>query len=195
MNYLAHLHLSGKNQGVMLGNFMADGIRGEQYLDYPEALQRGILMHRWIDQFTDQHPIVRQSKKRLFPSQGHYAAVAVDMMYDHFLAKNWMQFSDTPLEIYAQTFYAYLDQNTDLLPHRILHLKPFLIKQNWLVAYSSTDGLHRALKGMHSRTSHHSNMDTAVVEIIKDYDIYYNEFSAFYNDLETQALKEWPHLH
>ena len=194
MNYLAHLHLSGLNKDVMLGNFIADGIRGQRYIDYPTGVQKGILMHRWIDHFTDHHPIVRLSKKRLFPSQGHYAPVVVDMMYDHYLAKNWNQFCNIPLEQYAQEFYTYLEQNSAILPKRILHLKPYLIQQNWLLTYATTEGLQRALKGMHNRTSHHSRMDTAVAEIVIDYDIYHSEFNAFYKSLTSQVLKKWPDL-
>ena len=189
MNYLAHLHLSGENQGVMLGNFIADGIRGKQYLGYPRAIQQGILMHRMIDQFTDKNLIVRQSKKRLFPSQGHYASVVVDMMYDHFLAKNWSAFSSVPLELFAQKFYSYLDENSDLLPDRVLYLKPYLIQQNWLVSYVSTEGLQRALTGMHKRTSHQSKMDTAVSNILQDYDNYETEFLRFYPILLEEVNK------
>ena len=189
MNYLAHLHLSGENQGVMLGNFIADGIRGKQYLGYPKAIQQGILMHRMIDQFTDKNLIVRQSKKRLFPSQGHYASVVVDMMYDHFLAKNWSAFSSVPLELFAQKFYSYLDENSDLLPDRVLYLKPYLIQQNWLVSYASTKGLQRALTGMHKRTRHQSQMDTAVSNILQDYDNYETEFLRFYPILLEEVNK------
>ena len=64
MNFLAHIYLSGENQGITIGNFIADGIKGNKYLSYREDLQKGILLHRSIDSFTDQHPIVRQSTKR-----------------------------------------------------------------------------------------------------------------------------------
>lgn len=191
MNYLAHLHLSGKDPDVMLGNFIADGIRGKLYLNYPEAIQKGILMHRMIDQFTDNHPIVRQSKKRLFSSQGHYAPVVVDMMYDHFLAKNWSTFSPVPLERFAQEFYAHLNQNNDLLPDRILDLKPYLVQQNWLVNYATIDGLQRALTGMHRRANHQSHMDTALSNILLDYDHYESEFLHFYKIITLEIQRCW----
>ncbi len=191
MNYLAHLHLSGKDPEVMLGNFIADGIRGKLYLNYSEAIQKGILMHRMIDQFTDNHPIVRQSKKRLYPSQGHYAPVVVDMMYDHFLAKNWSTFSPVPLELFAEEFYVYLDQNIDLLPDKILYIKPYLVQQNWLVTYASTDGLQRALTGLHRRASHQSQMDTAMSNILLDYDHYESEFLQFYKILMLEIQRCW----
>ena len=65
MNFLAHIYLSGEDQGITIGNFIADGIKGKKYLSYSEDMQKGILLHRSIDSFTDQHPVVRQSTKRL----------------------------------------------------------------------------------------------------------------------------------
>jgi len=38
MNFLAHIYLSGEDDFVKIGNFMADSIRGSQYLDYPNSL-------------------------------------------------------------------------------------------------------------------------------------------------------------
>ena len=98
MNFLAHIYLSGDNDLIKIGNFMADGIRGKQYENYPLEIQKGIILHRAIDTFTDAHPIFRQSTKRLHNNYHHYAGVIVDILYDHFLAKNWNKYSDEKLE-------------------------------------------------------------------------------------------------
>ena len=57
MNFLAHIYLSGNNDLIKIGNFMADGIRGKDYLKFPEQVKNGILLHRQIDTFTDAHVI------------------------------------------------------------------------------------------------------------------------------------------
>ena len=88
MNFLAHAVLSFENPELMVGNFIADFVKGNDYLQYQDPVKRGILLHRDIDQFTDQHPTVRLSKSRLYDAFGHYAGVIVDMYYDHFLAAN-----------------------------------------------------------------------------------------------------------
>ena len=46
MNFLAHIYLSGEDQGITIGNFIADGIKGKKYLSYSEVLQKGILLHK-----------------------------------------------------------------------------------------------------------------------------------------------------
>lgn len=87
MNFLAHIYLSGDNEMVTIGNFIADGVRGKQYKKFPKDIQIGILLHRQIDTFTDAHPIVRQSTKRLHKNYSHYSGVIVDILYDHFWLK------------------------------------------------------------------------------------------------------------
>ncbi len=99
MNFLAHIYLSGNDTDLIIGNFIADGIKGKKYKKFSPGIQKGILLHREIDTFTDAHPIVRQSTKRLHKNYGHYSGIIVDILYDHFLAKNWSRYSDVPLEI------------------------------------------------------------------------------------------------
>ena len=86
MNYLAHLYLSAFNKEIMVGNFIADRVKGKQYLNFPQEVQQGILLHRSIDSFTDEHPVSKIIRKELFPAHRHYSSVLVDMFYDHFLA-------------------------------------------------------------------------------------------------------------
>lgn len=88
MNFLAHIYLSGNNDLIKIGNFMADGIRGNDYNQFPNEIKKGILLHRQIDTFTDSHAIYRKSKHRLHEKYGHYSGVIMDILYDHFLAKN-----------------------------------------------------------------------------------------------------------
>ena len=66
MNYLAHIFLSPENDLVTIGNFMADHVKGNKYKLYAPDLQKGILLHRQIDSFTDAHELVRKSKRRHF---------------------------------------------------------------------------------------------------------------------------------
>jgi len=88
MNFLAHIYLSGQDELIKIGNFMADTVKGKNYQNYPKKLKIGILLHRFIDSYTDSHVVFRQTTKRLHPNYGHYSGVLADMFYDHFLCKN-----------------------------------------------------------------------------------------------------------
>jgi acyl carrier protein phosphodiesterase len=103
MNFLAHLYLSGDSDQILLGNFIADFVNGEEAESYRKEVYLGILLHREIDQFTDRHRLVALSKKKLWHKHRHYSRVIVDVFYDHFLAKNWHQYSDTPLKNFPIT--------------------------------------------------------------------------------------------
>jgi acyl carrier protein phosphodiesterase len=158
MNFLAHIYLSGENDLLKIGNFMADSIRGSKYLSYPKDIQKGVLLHRHIDSFTDFHPIYRKSKHRLHEKYGHYSGVIMDIMYDHFLSKNWNAFSEIPLEKYAASFYELLQKEESLLTERTKNMIPYMIAQNWLVSYASLEGLETILFQMDYRTKNRVNM-------------------------------------
>ncbi len=185
MNFLAHIYLSGDNKEVTIGNFIADGIKGKDYKKYPIQIQNGILLHRGIDSFTDQHPTVRKSTARLHKNYGHYSGVIVDILYDHFLAKNWKDYHEQPLDEYVQDFYKLLKSEYDILPSRIQRMMPFMVSDNWLLSYATIPGIAKILEQMNRRLKNISNMNMAVVELEQYYTEFEEEFTSFFIELKT----------
>ncbi|MBT7851015.1 MAG: acyl carrier protein phosphodiesterase [Flavobacteriaceae bacterium] len=185
MNYLAHILLSGTNPDVIIGNFIADSIKGSKYNSYPVEIQKGILLHRQIDTITDAHPAFRKSTKRLHKNYGHYSGIIVDIFYDHFLAKNWSDYSDIPLDAYIQTFYKLLRDNFDILPANIQKMAPVMIEGNWLLIYAELEGIDRVLAGMNRRTKNRSGMDKAGQELKEFYTLFEADFKLVMKDLQT----------
>ncbi|WP_323789869.1 acyl carrier protein phosphodiesterase [Psychroserpens sp.] len=183
MNFLAHIYLSGENEMITIGNFVADAIRGNKYKLLSPEFQVGVKLHRHIDTFTDAHPIVRQSTKRLHKNYSHYSGVIVDILYDHFLAKNWHKYSDMPLEQYIDNFYDSLKAHFDILPERFQKLMPFMIADNWLLSYAEVEGIQRVLNGMNRRTKHKSGMNLATNELKEFYAEFEDEFTRFFEEL------------
>ncbi len=183
MNFLAHIYLSGDNELVRIGNFMADGIRGKEYESFPPEVQKGILLHRAIDTFTDSHQIFRLGTKRLHPKYHHYAGVVMDMFYDHFLAKNWKSYSADKLEDYAESFYRSLENNSDILSEKTKALLPIMKAHNWLVSYATIDGLARILSNMDRRTGNESKMAAATEDLLQHYHEYELEFTYFFKEI------------
>ena len=190
MNFLAHIYLSGNNELLKIGNFMADGIRGKDYMFFPEEVKRGILLHRKIDSFTDAHLIYRKSKHRLHEKYGHYSGVIMDIIYDHFLAKNWEKYSDESLANYAGEFYKLLDKNEDLLTERTKNLLPYMKQNNWLLSYQSIEGIEKILFQMNHRTKNRSNMQKAIVELKLFYNETEEEFTQFFNELQLYVAQQ-----
>ncbi len=183
MNFLAHIYLSGNNDLMKIGNFMADGIRGNDYNQFPIEIKKGILLHRQIDTFTDSHAIYRKSKHRLHEKYGHYSGVIMDILYDHFLAKNWAQYSDEDLEDYASNFYKSLADNFEILTEKTKNLMPYMLDRNWLVSYRTIAGIEMILFQMDYRTKHRANMQEAIVELQLFYAEFENEFTLFFDEL------------
>lgn len=190
MNFLAHIYLSGNNDQIKIGNFISDSVRGKKYKNFPIEIQKGILLHREIDTFTDAHKIFRQSTKRLHKNYSHYSGVIVDIFYDHFLAKNWSQYSDIPLDEYSFHFYNVLKDNAHILPERVQKIMPYMIKDNWLLSYASIEGIARVLNGMNNRTRNISKMNLATKELEEFYTEFENEFSLFFEELMEFSNKK-----
>ncbi|MFI5218064.1 MAG: ACP phosphodiesterase [Bacteroidia bacterium] len=184
MNFLAHLYLSGDDENIMIGNFIGDHIRGNNFLNYNEGIIKGIKLHRLIDAFTDSHPLVEAGKKRLRPYFHKYSPVITDVFYDHFLAKNWQLHHQQPLELFVANVYSLLKKNENVLPLKTNHMLTYMIPNNWLVAYSSLEGINKALTGMARRTSFNSGMDKATMHLQKDYLLYEKEFEIFFDELK-----------
>ncbi len=188
MNFLAHLYLSGNDPQVRLGNFIGDFVKGRDLTDrYEPAIVKGIELHRLIDEFTDQHPVVKQSKMRLRPKYRHYAPVIVDIFYDHFLAASWDNHSEQLLPDFAEDCYHFIQQQATILPEQVNWMLPHLARGNWLVNYAKIEGIHSALSGMARRSRFDSKMDESVVELEIHYEEFKTEFEEFFPLLKNYS--------
>jgi acyl carrier protein phosphodiesterase len=187
MNFLAHLYLSGNHPELMVGNFIADHVKGNQFELFSSGIKDGIILHRSIDTFTDGHEIVRRSVLRLRPAFRKYAGVIVDMFYDHFLAANWHDYSLVTLEVFAAECFSVLYNYHAAIPERSKRMLYFMARDNWLLAYAHTGGIQTALEGMANRTSFYSGMENAVEALLDDYDDYLTEFRTFFPEVITHA--------
>jgi len=174
---------------LTIGNMIADFIKKNQEEIYSPAVQRGIQLHRMIDSYTDQHPIVRKGTKRLRPTQGKYAPVVIDILYDHLLAKNWEKYSNMPLSEFAKQQYTLLNDNLKILPKKLQKNLPKMIKGNWLVGYGQEIGIRYTLERMDERTKFPSSFVTAFDTLKEFYPLFEEEFNLFYPDLVERSLQ------
>ena len=193
MNFLAHLLLSGSPgtaayAEVLLGNFIADSVPGKKLEHYSLGVQTGIRLHRAIDTFTDQHPVVRRATQRLRAAgYGKYAGVISDMFLDHFLARNFASFSTESLTDFAQRVYELLTARQVEMPPRVQHFLPYMTQHNWLLSYADVASIARALRGLSRRASPGSGMETAVEELQANYADYEADFQEFFPQLQQHV--------
>lgn len=190
MNFLAHLYLSGNDEQLMIGNFIADSVKGSSYEKFPQGIKKGILLHRAIDFYSDNHPVFLTSVERLRPRYRKYAGVIVDIFYDHFLAKNWKEYSGKPLEQFSSEVNSLMLKNVLHFPEKSLMFLRYALRTNLLVSYASVDGIGEVLYGMSRRTTFKSNMELAVEELKKYNSEFENEFKVFFEDAR-KFVSEW----
>jgi acyl carrier protein phosphodiesterase len=183
MNYLAHLFLSCQDEDLLIGNFIADSIKNKEVALYTPSIQQGVLLHRQIDVYTDNHPIVRQATRRLYPSHRKYAPVVIDVFFDNLLSNNWDLYTEEPLADFAKRMYATLERRATDLPEKLQQYVPRMIADNWLMRYGTEDGLQYTFDRMDTRTRFKSNFHSAVKDLKKDYELYNKEFNLFFPDV------------
>ena len=169
----------------MTGNFMADSVKGNKFKQYTEDVQKGIILHRAIDTFTDAHKITRRSKRRLHERYGLYGGVVIDIFYDHFLSKNWDQYSAIPLEVYVASVYQLLTKNFDILPQKTQNMLPYMIEYDWLYNYQFMEGMQEVFDGMNRRTKNRAQMNLATQDLQEHYQDFEKDFTEFFAELKT----------
>lgn len=189
MNFLAHFYLSQQDENLLVGNFIADSVKGRQYENFKPEVARGIMMHRFIDDFMDQHPTVKQSKDLIRPAMGKYTPVVMDVFYDYFLARHWIEYADVSLINFSEYVYETLFTHIDIMPERNKHILKYMSQHNWLVSYSTLPGIGKALSGMSKRVAFANEMDKAVGWLEKFEQPLYDHFRDFFPQME-QSLKK-----
>jgi len=191
MNVLAHIYLSGDSEKIMIGNYIGDYVKGRDYLKYPEPVRRGIILHRHIDDFTDRHPVVHRSKIHFTRKYHRYAGVVIDILYDHFLTKEWDFFSRRPLESVTYNFYRAMVNNFDLLPENVKASFPFFIINNWIESYQTTQGIRHVLRTMSKRTSLPAETRFAMKMLKRNYYSLQEDFMEFFPELIAYVEKDF----
>lgn len=167
MNFLAHLYLSGNNKQLLTGNFIGDHIKGKNFLKFPGKIREGIILHRRIDSFTDTHPLSREVRLLFRPDYRLYSGVVTDLVFDHYLAKNWHCFSTESLKVFSHKVHRVLLEHYFYLPPGVKGFLPVLIKNRRLESYARLEGIKESMKIMSRYTSLPDKTDLAI-EIMKN---------------------------
>lgn len=176
----------------MVGNFIADGVKGKKYLDFEPEISKGIVMHRAIDTFTDTHEIVKHSKSFFREKYGLYSSVLIDLFYDHFLAKNWQHYSSMPLLFFTEYSYKVFEKYYDAMPERYQHMFPYMQKENWLLNYGHLEGIQRSLTGMSRRIKNNPGIENATWDLRTHYEEVETDFGNYFPELIRHISELFP---
>lgn len=183
VNYLAHLYLAKDNPESLIGNLLGDFLKGVDQKQFSVDIQQGIELHYKIDAYTDSHPMFREAKRLISPERRRYAGVLIDVFYDHFLAKDWKNYSSMTLKSFSQKVYVVLWQNQLILPDKLRQALPNMIEQDWLVSYQDIGGIEHALNRLAQRAKKGSLLIGSVEELKAHYGELYLSFQIFFPEL------------
>jgi acyl carrier protein phosphodiesterase len=161
MNYLAHAYLSFNDDAVMVGNLISDFVKGKKKLLYPETIQKGIVLHRAIDAFTDEHQATKMAKEIFRPAYRLYSGAFVDVLFDHFLALDNNEFTEESLQQFTKKVYSTLDHYADYFPERFARMFPYMKTQDWLFNYRTKWGTESSFGGLVRRARYLTESNTA----------------------------------
>jgi len=183
MNFLAHLFLSDADPELIVGNLLGDFVKGRLSGHFPAAIEQGIILHRLIDSFTGRNRYFLQSKRLLDKSFGHYRGVLVDLFYDHFLAANWDNYADVPLQLFLTRARQIVQEYEDILPERLRHIFPVIFVE-LLPSYLDVKGVDMALQRMSIRIARPNRLGEGGVELLRHYDRLYADFQEFLPEIQ-----------
>ncbi len=185
MNYLAHALLSPDDPSILMGNLWGDILKPRDYPLLAPGVHKGILRHRMIDAFTDQHDDVNQIIRLIRPYQGKYTPVVSDVLMDYILCKYWNTFHPKPLEKFCHHKYHVVLKNVKLIPDRLHPRINRMVSHRWLESCKDRSRLEQTFLMLSKRASFENNIPQAMLP----YTLHENEmdrlFLHFFEDLKT----------
>lgn len=187
MNYLAHAWLSFYKPGILTGNIISDFVKGKKRFDFDEEIQKGIMLHRLIDAFTDEHPDTKRAKQYFKPEVGLYAGAFVDVAYDHFLALDKNEFTDESLANFSYHTYEILDEHASVFPEKFARIFIYMKQDNWLYNYKTLYGIEQSFKGLIHRAKYLQNNVAAFDCFSNNYTALQDCYSSFFPEVKSFA--------
>ncbi|HVD98857.1 MAG TPA: acyl carrier protein phosphodiesterase [Cytophagaceae bacterium] len=185
MNHLINLYLSRNLGEKMLGCLIGEIVRTSNFDKYTQGIIDGIELNKKIALFVKDHPVYERSRAKLNPKYSKHSSKIIDIFYDHFLAANWSKYSNESLEQFAKESYQFIEDNHNILPYKLRKLIAVMINNNWLVNYSSVQGVHSFMREITRRDTFQTNLEYSLEDLIN----HYNEFKADFEEIFPQMIQ------
>lgn len=154
MNFLAHLLLAGDDDGLRLGAMLGDFVRGNpQGLNLSIEVHKGILLHRFIDQYIDSLPDVARLREQFQPPFRRYAGIIIDLAFDHELALRWDHYSTHTLPEFDREVRELLARYQDELPKELQKFMRYANSRGLFASYREETEILFSLHGIGRRVS------------------------------------------
>ncbi len=191
MNFLAHLHIAEHCQSSLLGNLLGDFVKGNPENKYPSAVVQGIQLHRFVDRYTDNHPLIHQLKPRFDGESRRFCPIALDMFWDHCLASQWAEFDPRTLGQFCQQAQQQVEAETRFeTPEKFQLVSQSMWRGRWLESYQQQDNIEFALRRIATRSPRMARLTTCIPILFAHYDEFSAVFGELYRDVLTAAKRQ-----
>jgi acyl carrier protein phosphodiesterase len=153
VNYLGHLFFSNDDPNLMYANLFGDFVKGKEWESMRPEIRYGILLHRKIDNYIDHHPQVQALMHTLYDELPKISGIAVDLYFDHLLARNWSDYHPLPLEDFVEKFFAHPVDRADYPKDEFWFVMDKIHEGDWILNYRFHHGLEFACYGLSRRIS------------------------------------------
>jgi len=194
MNFLAHAYLSFQHPQILAGNMISDFVKGKAQYMFNGNIQKGIQLHRSIDEFTDGHPMTIRAKEIFRPAYRLYSGAIMDVIYDHFLATDPALFNNASLLSFTSDVYTLLEEQSAQLPPNFLQVLYYMKRDNWLHNYRTEAGIRQSLRGLARRARYIEESDTAYALFIHHYDWLRSCYAGFFPHVKQFAKQRYSEL-
>lgn len=194
MNYLGHAYLSFDSPEILVGNMISDFVKGASKFSFSGTIQKGITLHRMIDQFTDDHFATKKAKEIFRPHYRLYSGAIMDVLYDHFIASDISVFTEISLKQFAERTYRQLEENCIHVPQRFRHVFFYMKTENWLYNYKYPQGMKKSLHGLVGRAAYLTESETAYHLFVENYEMLKEQYQLFFKDVKLFANQKFEAL-
>jgi acyl carrier protein phosphodiesterase len=193
INFLAHLILAAPTDASRVGNLLGDFVRGTPESlrgTFPDEVLHGIMMHRHLDRFTDDHPAFKSARPLLAPERRRFAGIIVDVVFDYFLTAHWSHFFPAiDLAEFIDDCYSTLERNPDWLTEDLRAVLPRMREENWLHSYGTLEGLTLTFQRISRRSRRTGAIAEAHLDFITHKQSFEQAFHAFFPDVQKESAR------
>ena len=190
MNFIAHLYFADDTPDSLLGSLLADFVKGNSYQAFNAEIMAGIKLHRMIDKYTDFHPTVKLSKRRISKKRRRFAGVLTDIFYDHFLAKNWSRFSDTRFSWQIGRWCQGIQAASRAgIPEGFKLMLDRITLKDLLNSYRTINGIGQAVDRLSDRVRFKNSLFGGGEELVNCYHLLDKDFNHFFPQLTEYVEK------
>lgn len=183
MNFLVHLFVSQHDEYLQIGNWMGDLIKNRHIHELPPGIQKGIMLHRAIDDFSDQHRSIKRGIRTIRSYQYKYSPVVLDIFYDYLLFQNWEEYTTIRFKHFTNNFYDRLMRWSPVYPIHVQKRAVSMAKHKFLEAYISKEGLKDVFRRVGERAKFDNRMNHAVDDLLALQQELDGDFREFFPDL------------